>query len=84
MTNQEKQLLAVAAKQDAAIEAIQKPHIVRCSVRGGVTGHRESILKGEDGHPRRFATLAEAQAEAARLRDTAPRNTPCMFHYWAE
>jgi hypothetical protein len=60
--------------------------IVMCRVSGGVTGTREAPLKGRDGQVRRFDTLAEADAEARRLRDQM-RNDPyrtATFQYWAE
>jgi hypothetical protein len=57
---------------------------VMCRVSGGVTGTREAWLKSNDKRVE-FATLAEAEAEAAHLR--AQANGPhakAFFHYWAE
>ena len=53
--------------------------IIACSVSGGVTGYRESTVKGKDGAVKFFATRDEAETEAARLRDTMGKNSPATF-----
>jgi hypothetical protein len=60
--------------------------IVMCRVSGGVTGTREAPLKDRNGEVRRFATMAEAQAEARRLieKQRAERYQTAYFQYWAE
>jgi hypothetical protein len=60
--------------------------IVMCRVSGGVTGTRESVLKGRDGLQKHFETEAEATAEAVRLMATnqGDRYRTADFRYWAE
>lgn len=57
--------------------------IVMCRVSGGVTGTREAPLKDKNGQVRWFDSLADAEAEARRLRE-ARRTSTTDFHYWAE
>jgi hypothetical protein len=59
---------------------------IRCRVSGGITGTRENYLHANGGEAI-FATLADAQAECARLYADRARNTrysTADFHYWPE
>ena len=61
---------------------------VMCRVSGGFTGTREAWLKtgsGKDTRVAKFATLAEAEAEAAKhnaAMNSSPYRT-ASFSYWA-
>ena len=56
--------------------------IVRCRVSGGVTGTRESIVKGSDGQPKRFDSDRAAAAYARQLTSDAGCNGATRFQYW--
>ena len=56
---------------------------VWCEVWGGVTGHRSAWLKNKSTLAS-FATLADAEAEAERLRATSARSlSRASFRYTA-
>lgn len=50
-------------------------YIVNCSVSGGVTGSRSSVLK-EKGKTRYFDTFEEASSHASELTKTMDGNRP--------
>jgi len=56
--------------------------LIHCSVSGGVTGHRTSILKSGD-KIREFTSREDAQKVADELTTSGnnPRAT-CTFNYW--
>lgn len=54
--------------------------IIRCSVEGGITGSRKSVLK-KNGHIQTFNTAYAAQVGARRLNQKM-RTT--SFWYWAD
>jgi hypothetical protein len=58
-------------------------YVIRCRVSGGVTGTRESSVK-LNGEVRTFATMEEAETEAARLSKEMNRHSVDCFQYWAE
>lgn len=56
-----------------------------CRVSGGVTGTRQGYLKhGPDHAEVIFDTLEEAEAEAARLRDSVSPYSTASFRYYPE
>jgi hypothetical protein len=55
-------------------------HVMAHRGPGSIFGRASAPLKGPDGGPLEFPTLAEAQAEAARLNARATPNV----HYQAE
>lgn len=65
--------------------------VIRCSVSGGVTGNRSSVLK-HDGVVLSYETREEAAAELqARFKLPAPRQSysytntlGCTFKYWVD
>ena len=59
-------------------------YIIRCRVSGGVTGTRESVVKGKDGNVVRFATREEAEQKAAEYRRSVGRYSTADFRYWVD
>lgn len=57
---------------------------IMCQVSGGVTGFRQGLLKGHDGHPVSFETKSEAQAEVDRITEgiNKTRAYGPDFKYW--
>jgi hypothetical protein len=47
---------------------------IHCAVWGGITGHRQSMMKGNDGEIATYATREEAENEARNLNIS--RNGP--------
>jgi len=60
--------------------------VIGCSVSGGVTGYRTSVVKDRDGKVQTFDTREAAQAEATRLLQQTNGNPyrTATFDYWVE
>lgn len=59
-------------------------YLIRCSTVGGVTGHRESVVKSM-GDVMKFVTESEASHEALRLNMQASLHTgPAIMKYWPD
>jgi hypothetical protein len=58
---------------------------IRCTVSGGVTGYRSSILKTASGAVREFETRKDAEAVAKRLNEQMNHaNSVASFSYAVE
>jgi hypothetical protein len=53
---------------------------ILCSVSGGVTGHRQALLK-ENGRIKSFSTREEAAEEATRLMKNVSPYATASFSY---
>jgi hypothetical protein len=56
-------------------------YLIECSVSGGVTGSRTSLLKNGDGAVQVFNARDVAETEATRLRSTMGRHSAATFAY---
>ncbi len=56
-------------------------YLIRCSTVGGVTGHRESVVK-HNGAVVKFVTESEAYRESLRLNMNLSHAGPAIIKYW--
>lgn len=59
----------------------QLKYLIRCSTVGGVTGHRESVVR-RGGEVMKFVSESEAAHEALRLNMGLTNVGPAIIKYW--